>query len=58
MDLPVGWENAKPVHPEIVEKDCMGENCLRTFLPRWHTAKRCDQCRKEKRPYKKTDEPF
>ena len=41
-----------------VELTQFGENCLDKFLAKWPTARRCARCRKEKRPYKSSDEPF
>lgn len=42
----------------LEEKECEGRDCLRTFTPTFKLMRRCERCRKEKRPYKETDEPF
>lgn len=57
----VDWGSGKTVYapePDLVQKACEGENCLDTFLAKWPTERRCERCRKEKRPYKKSDSPF
>jgi hypothetical protein len=60
MDLFDSTNKQMPVWPEPPEKKCDGLGCIRTFKPKWHTARRCERCKKEKRPYKQDnlDHPF
>lgn len=52
------WITIKKVYPPQPPKWCEGENCGRPFVPIWPAERRCARCRKEKRPYKKPDNPF
>lgn len=57
----IDWDSGEEIAgipPDPIEKWCEGTNCLNKFLAKWPTARRCDRCRKEKRPYKSEDEPF
>jgi len=40
------------------EKQCEAQNCIVKFTPTWHTQRRCERCRNEKRPYRTKDSPF
>lgn len=51
------WEEVKTTPPPR-EKQCEGENCIRTFMAKWPGERRCERCRKEKRPYKDPNNPF
>jgi len=50
---------AKVEYPEQPEKQCEGRDCLNMFRPSgpWG-GRRCERCKKEKRPYKDSDSPF
>jgi len=54
------WGSGVPVQPVYEEQPCDGLGCIDKFTPTWHTQRRCDKCRKEKRPYKQDhpDHPF
>jgi len=54
------WADAKEVSApvETMKKKCEGHNCAEYFMVKWPTARRCDRCRREKRPYKSEDNPF
>lgn len=55
------WAGGKEVEApalELEEKECEGQNCLSSFMPQWHTQRRCPRCRKEKRPYRDSNSPF
>ena len=50
--------NTKSIQIELEKKKCEGHNCAEYFMVKWPTARRCDRCRREKRPYKSEDNPF
>ena len=52
------WKEVKGNPSTIDKKICEGKGCSQLYQPKWHTTRRCDRCRKEKRPYKAADEPF
>jgi hypothetical protein len=50
--FPGDWEGAEekaPLYQDPEPKRC--SSCNKIFLPKWHKAKRCDFCRKNKIPY-------
>jgi len=49
---------AKEIEIESEYRQCEAENCWKKFLIKWHTQRRCDRCRREKRPYRIEDHPF
>jgi len=51
------WVEVKS-YPEPIKKKCEGENCLDYFEATWPSMRRCNRCRREKRPYKSADCPF
>lgn len=57
---PDDWSDGKEVEPPEPEpKRCAACACI--FVPKWHTAMRCDWCRKNKIPYmddNNADKPF
>jgi len=52
------WTEAKSKASVPDKKECEGKDCLNFFVPTWHTQRRCERCRQEKRPYKTEDAPF
>lgn len=59
MPIPQGKRLNIQGEKMMPEQRCEAKNCFNTFRPSgpWG-ARRCDRCRKEKRPYKSDDEPF
>lgn len=51
--FPDEWGEAKevtPIYPEPQAKNCAA--CGLIFIPKWHTAMRCEFCRKNKIPHR------
>lgn len=60
IDWSQGKEVLAPINP-LPRKLCAGEGCSVWFVPKWHTARRCQNCKKNKVPYKQeqtNDSPF
>jgi len=60
MKLKQKWTRAtdKSINPVPEYKQCEGENCTNRFKLDWPNMRRCKRCRREKRPYRKEDNPF
>jgi len=56
--MPQEWIEAKGKRFPVEEKQCEAENCLNKFLVEWQGQRRCKRCRREKRQYRKENNPF
>lgn len=45
------WKNANK-YPDYPEKQCEAVGCEKWFKPKWKGERRCQECRKAKKPYK------